>query len=796
MHSHLNKLYGFAGFLILSAIVVLFIFAARVLRTSSATQQSTNNQWPTRGELWQSIRQSGGMITVYPGEPAALAEAYKKYYESTQRPGGRFRQRVLSDHEFANDSLGLAPLVLSGALRSNKLLAGLLQELPIEILSTGFRFRGEEYRDSTDVLLMMYPNPRNRKMLLSILTGNSDGAILRLQRQFTRAFNRVGDYTILRDGQVIAFGFFQDNGPDAWNPDAAEAYDLLREQKPVKQTEHFSFVTHGDSISKEMINELGGREETNLQKLISDLGVNITREIPRLTIHLWDNLEKKGLFTGETRLSHTDESRNEVHLVYSKDFRGGDFVEEAKWFIAKVAGQTASPALREGLAVAMSDRWRGVGYRGWAARLVKTGNAPPLSEIFQAEIWAAESDLVRQPLLGSFAEFLLLRWGAEKFLAAYRVWPENDFPSNLPNGDSRENVIAEWEKDLRTQPAVELRPRQTQNFSTADFHHGFCYAHEGYQIRNGYLGSLSRQSLQKLAELNVNAISVTPFGYLRAANHADFLRRSSGARSESDESLVQAKIFAERLGMRVMLKPHILMMGGDWGWPGAVKMETPKDWEVFFNQYARWMLHYAMLAEIYDFDSLCIGVELVQASYQHEQVWREMIAKWRKIYSGPMFYAANWGQEFESISFWDALDAIGLNSYYPLSEKENPTDKELLSGAQSIAEKIDRVAKKFRKPVLISEIGFTSSARPWLRPHDDNTGAPLDLEAQRRCYETIFQAVWGKPWLAGIYWWKWPTTLDDGGTEDDNFTPNGKPAAEVVAHWYGKSDPSESRTGR
>jgi hypothetical protein len=440
----------------------------------------------------------------------------------------------------------------------------------------------------------------------------------------------------------------------------------------------------------------------------------------------------------------------------------------------------------------MSDSWRGVGYLGWAARLVQTGNAPPLSEIFQAEIWAAESELVRQPLLGSFVDFLLKRWGAEKFLAMYRDWPENGFPPKWPNGETQESVVAEWEKSLRTQPAVELRHWQAPKFSPGDFHRGFCYAHEGYQIRNGYLGSLSRHSLQKLAELNVNAISVTPFGYLRAANQPVFLRRSSGARSESDESLVQAKIFAERLGMRVMLKPHILMMGGEWGWPGAVKMENSKDWDIFFNRYARWMLHYAMLAEIYNFDSLCIGVELVQATSQHEQVWREMIAKWRKIYSGPMIYAANWGTEFENIRFWDTLDAIGLNTYYPLSEKENPTDEELLSGARIIAEKIDAVEKKFHKPVLISEIGFTSSARTWQRPHDDDTGTPLDLEAQRRCYEAMFQTLWGKPWLAGIYWWKWPTTLDDGGPTDDNFTPNGKPAAAVVERWYGKEIPATS----
>lgn len=69
---------------------------------------------------------------------------------------------------------------------------------------------------------------------------------------------------------------------------------------------------------------------------------------------------------------------------------------------------------------------------------------------------------------------------------------------------------------------------------------------------------------------------------------------------------------------------------------------------------------------------------------------------------------------------------------------------------------------------------------------------PLDLEAQRRCYEAVFRALWGRPWLAGIYWWKWPTTLDDGGMDDDGFTPNGKLAAAVVAKWYGMNLPHAS----
>jgi hypothetical protein len=48
----------------------------------------------------------------------------------------------------------------------------------------------------------------------------------------------------------------------------------------------------------------------------------------------------------------------------------------------------------------------------------------------------------------------------------------------------------------------------------------------------------------------------------------------------------------------------------------------------------------------------------------------------------------------------------------------------------------------------------------------------------------MFSVLSDRPWLKGIDWWKWPTQLDRGGPKNDDFTPNGKPAEQVVAKWY------------
>jgi hypothetical protein len=426
-------------------------------------------------------------------------------------------------------------------------------------------------------------------------------------------------------------------------------------------------------------------------------------------------------------------------------------------------GESKSAALQEGLAVALAESWRGLGFSGWAARLVQTQNAPPLVELFDAKIWEAESDWVRQPLLGSFVNHLLESFGPKEFSQLYQAWPESGMPSSFPQNKKWEQTVSAWLEKMRVATPIPLRHTQPAKIAASDFHRGFCYAHEGYQIYNGYLGSHSRDALAKLATLGVNCISVTPFGYLRQADQPNFLERSDGPSGENDESLIMAQHYARAQNMRVMLKPHIWVGRG---WPGDIRMATPAAWKIFFDRYERWMRHYAMLAEIHDFDMFCVGVELAQATVGHEQEWRKMIKRWRELYSGPMVYAANWGQEFESVSFWSDLEAIGLDCYYPLSEKENPTDAELAAGAEKIAEKIRVIAAKYKKPVLLTEIGFVSAPQTWRSPHREDRRAPVDMQAQRRCYEAIIKALSrNNDWLAGVYWWKWPTTLDDGGPQ-------------------------------
>ena len=85
--------------------------------------------------------------------------------------------------------------------------------------------------------------------------------------------------------------------------------------------------------------------------------------------------------------------------------------------------------------------------------------------------------------------------------------------------------------------------------------------------------------------------------------------------------------------------------------------------------------------------------------------------------------------------------------------------------------------------MIFTELGYRSVRHAAARPWDEVTKGELDLEMQRRCYEA-FARVWnGERALAGVVFWNWVDGL--GGSTDRGYTPRGKPAASVMARWFG-----------
>ncbi len=307
---------------------------------------------------------------------------------------------------------------------------------------------------------------------------------------------------------------------------------------------------------------------------------------------------------------------------------------------------------------------------------------------------------------------------------------------------------------------------------------------------------VSLEQLRPLSDAHVNWIVQTPFGWQQRYDTPGLQLATEGRIlwGERDEGLRTTHRLAQSLGIHTLLKPHIWLRDRSGGkWRTDIRMNSEEDWKRWFADYRTFILHYARLAEAEGMGALAVGTELHRTTVEREQDWRRLIAEIRKVYGGSLTYAANWWQEYEEIRFWDALDFIGIQAYFPLTDKQNPSLESLRQGWEQHLQRIEAVSRRYGKPVVFTEIGYKSTPdsaiKPWEWPQKSTVPlrpAPVDHAVQARCYEAFFQAAWDKPWFLGSYFWKWyPERV--GGRDPDNidFTPQGKPAEKILSRWYG-----------
>lgn len=313
-------------------------------------------------------------------------------------------------------------------------------------------------------------------------------------------------------------------------------------------------------------------------------------------------------------------------------------------------------------------------------------------------------------------------------------------------------------EQLAAVPEVAVRPYQ-KLFRQR----GVSFIRDGFEA---YYPKPTAEMFTSLQGYGVDAVAVVPYGYYRQG-----ARRVELGREGGDEAIYVALMkVAHARGMLVLLKPQLWVMPGMF--PGAVKIEGVEERRVWFESYSQFILHWARIAEKGRADLFAVGTELEKLSGDEAQ-WRGIVKQVRGVYGGPLTYAANQGPDFEKLAWWDALDYIGLNEYYPLADSLD---------FSPVIRTVETVQKKFDRPVILTEVGFASVSgshrEPWSEPRRD-----ADWTHQTRCYEALMAAFWKQPWFYGMHPWK-VSAHGDVGPEDRSLTPWKKPAMEVVKRYY------------
>ena len=239
----------------------------------------------------------------------------------------------------------------------------------------------------------------------------------------------------------------------------------------------------------------------------------------------------------------------------------------------------------------------------------------------------------------------------------------------------------------------------------------------------------------------------------------------------------------------------------------------------WFNSYTDFAVHFAQMSARHKLPFFIIGDDLASMSYDTDQTsarndgqgidippgesrscsgrrdceWRHVVYAIRHSsyqsltgnnlgrktetggnYSGKLIYTASWmaapadsssnatTPEFEGVSWWNAVDYIGVDAGFPLLSKQIVPDVNTLeqawqgqgtglAGQGNIYHRLEKVADTYNRSVIFTSAGYLTLAGA-NNTTADLTGAAISQDEQLNDMEALLMAFKGTPWFAGIFW--------------------------------------------
>ncbi len=297
----------------------------------------------------------------------------------------------------------------------------------------------------------------------------------------------------------------------------------------------------------------------------------------------------------------------------------------------------------------------------------------------------------------------------------------------------------------------------------------------------GYGSEPCGRTLDDSVSLGGNWVSFTPFGRVLDLKPTGIDLTFDTPFPENRAAVLAAIRQAHARGLRVMLVPHLWVESGEWR--ALIDPGDDAGWARWAAAYRAFLLAWADVAREGEVELLSVGVELRSwVTTTRVASFFPILDDVRKAYPGLLTYSANW-DDVEDTLILGHLDLVGINAFYPLADHEGASPAELAEGGRRVAAKIESFARSMNKPVVLTEIGYTTrpdpAVKPWEWP-DAMTNVFVDERAQAEAYRGLIAPFLDARWCAGFFVWRLYADPQDVSQEADwGFSPRGK-LAELV----------------
>ena len=144
-------------------------------------------------------------------------------------------------------------------------------------------------------------------------------------------------------------------------------------------------------------------------------------------------------------------------------------------------------------------------------------------------------------------------------------------------------------------------------------------------------------------------------------------------------------------------------------------------------------------------------------------------------YAGKLIYAASWSApqtnvpgdvgvpEFEGIAWWDAVDYIGVDAYFPLTKNSADVDvntlmnawrgtgdSQTLGGQHDIVTRLEHVSDQFQKQIIFTGAQYASA--PGANSAAGISDPSPSEDEQLNDMQALLLTFTGQSWWAGVFW--------------------------------------------
>lgn len=328
-------------------------------------------------------------------------------------------------------------------------------------------------------------------------------------------------------------------------------------------------------------------------------------------------------------------------------------------------------------------------------------------------------------------------------------------------------------------------------------------------------------------------------------------------RQKEAQRMVRLIQYIRSLGMTTGLRPIFFVVGPQnefpyeqvlpdgtkklW-WHGNIQPTDPNRW---FESFRVYLDQYLLIARVSKIEEFTIGAELYSMTVGIEDQWKEypygFPGRWlellryvrTKLPQARLMYDINFtddsvnsgtlskaGGELERwryrlvdlaqedvttaegqvwkdlVDFWSELDAIGIDMYRSLADKNETRFPDGLSDltkmlrlrTDSYASQLDTILTEIaifigvEKKAIFKEVGFRSVELGFIDPFAYAGPGNFNELHQAAAYNALLESFWGAnwPWFGGVNFWDLPVDPKLHGPKDPGFSPLSKPLTEEV----------------